>query len=211
MQESTKKIVAFLSRDRFEACRYHQEDDESTLRRVTWNTALSEALYTPLQGLEVSVRNSVHRAISDLYGGPDWISKPGSYLRPSEQQMMRDAIDFLRVRRKPLTAGYMISELKFGFWTSLFDAHYEKLWHQIIKAAFPAMPKVIRTRGELSRRINPVRHLRNAVSHHHSIWHWRDLKKQHEEIYVLLRWMEPEFAEFIRKQDRFPDVLSKGP
>lgn len=210
MQESTKNIVALLSHDRFEACRYRGEDDESTLRRVVWNTALSEALYTPLQGLEVAVRNSVHGAISNLYGSPDWILKPISTLRPSEQQMMRDAIEFLRVRGKPLTAGHMISELKFGFWTSLFDSHYEKLWHQIIKAAFPAMPKVIRTRGELSRRINPVRHLRNAVSHHHSIWHWRDLKKQHEEIYVLLAWMEPAFAEFIRNQDRFPVVLAKG-
>ncbi len=184
MQESTRKIVALLSHDRFEACRYQGEDDARTLRRVVWNTALSEALYTPLQGLEVAVRNAVHRAISDLFGGPDWILKPGSYLRSSEQQMMRDAIDFLGVRRKPLTAGHMISELKFGFWTSLFDAHYDKLWHKIIKAVFPAMPKAIRTRSELSRRINSVRHLRNAVSHHHSIWHWRDLKERPRDLYV---------------------------
>ncbi|PZR72264.1 MAG: hypothetical protein DLM73_13665 [Chthoniobacterales bacterium] len=176
-----------------------------------WNTALSEALYTPLQGLEVAVRNAIHRAISDLFGGPDWILKPGSYLRSSEQRMMTDAIDYLGLRGKPLTAGSMISELKFGFWTSLFDAHYDKLWHRIIKAVFPAMPKTIRTRGELSGRINSVRHLRNAVSHHHSIWHWRNLKERHEEIYLLLRWMEPEFADFILKQDRFPSVLSGGP
>lgn len=211
MQESTKKIVALLSRDRFEACRYHGEDDERTLRRVVWNTTLSEAFYAPLQGLEVALRNSIHRAISDSYGGPDWILIPGTYLRPSEQEMMREAIRFLGVRGKPLTAGYMISELKFGFWTSLFDSHYDKLWHRIIKAVFPAMPKVIRTRSELSRRINSVRRLRNAVSHHHSIWHWRDLKEQHEGIYILLCWIEPEFAEFIKKQDRFPNVLSKGP
>jgi hypothetical protein len=82
MQEQTEKIVNLLSRDRFEACRYRGEDDERTLCRVIWNTALSEALYSPLQGLEVGVRNSIHLAISNLYGGPNWISVPGSYLRP---------------------------------------------------------------------------------------------------------------------------------
>jgi hypothetical protein len=211
MQEQTEKIVNLLSRDRFEACRYRGEDDECTLRRVVWNAALSEALYSPLQGLEVGVRNSIHLAISNLYGGPDWILVPGSYLRPSEQDMMQDAIVQLGARGKLITPGCMISELKFGFWTSLFDAHYDKLWHKIIKPVFPAMPNAIRTRGEISRRINSVRHLRNAVSHHHSIWHWRDLKDRHSEIYLLLDWIEPEFGRFIRKQDRFLDVLCAGP
>jgi Abi-like protein len=211
MQEQIEKIINLLSRDRFEACRYRGEDDECTLRRVIWNTALSEALYSPLQGLEVAVRNSIHIAISDLFGGPDWILKPGSYLRKSEREMMEDAIDHLNNWRRPITPGFMISELKFGFWTSLFDVHYDKLWHKIIKMVFPAMPTAIRTRKETSRRINSVRHLRNAVSHHHSIWHWRDLKDRHSEIYLLLDWIEPEFASFIRRQDRFLNVLSAGP
>jgi len=211
MQEQITKIVNLLSCDRFEACRYHGEDDERTLRRVIWNTALSGALYSPLQGLEVGVRNSIHLAISNLFGAPDWILKPGSYLRQSEREMMEHAIAQLNAWGKPITPGCMISELKFGFWTSLFDAHYDKPWHQIIKLVFPAMPNAIRTRKETSRRINSVRHLRNAVSHHHSIWHWRDLKDRHREIYLLLNWIEPEFGSFIRKQDRFLDVLSAGP
>lgn len=211
MQEQTEKIVNQLSRERFEACRYHGEDDDRTLRRVIWNTALSEALYPPLQGLEIGVRNSIHRAVSDLYGGSGWILIPGNYLRPSEQDMMQGAIDALAIRGKPLTPGYMISELKFGFWTSLFDAHYDKLWHKIIQAVFPNMPNRIRTRGEVSRRINSVRHLRNSVSHLHSIWHWRDLKDRHSEIYELLDWIEPEFGRFIRTQDRFLAVLANGP
>jgi hypothetical protein len=88
MQGQIEKIVNLLSRDRFEACRYRGEDDDCALRRVIWNTALSEALYSPLQGLEVGVRNSVHIAISDLFGGSDWVLKPGSHLRQSEQDMM---------------------------------------------------------------------------------------------------------------------------
>jgi hypothetical protein len=212
MQEQTAKIVNQPSTERFEVCRYHGEDDDNTLRRVKWNTALSETLYTPLQGLEVSVRNSIHLAISHEFGGPDWILvSSAAYLRPSEQDMIEGAIAQLGVRRKPITPGYMISELKFGFWSSLFDAHYEKLWHKIIKRVVPAMPNAIRSRGEISRRINSVRRLRNAVSHHHSIWHWRDLRERHSEIYVLLNWIEPEFANFIKDQDKFLSVLDVRP
>lgn len=124
---------------------------------------------------------------------------------------MQGAIDALAIRGKALTPGYMISELKFGFWTTLFDAHYDKLWHKIIQPVFPNMPNRIRTRREVSRRINSVRHLRNSVSHLHSIWHWRDLKNRHSEIYELLDWIEPEFGRFIRRQDRFLAVLANGP
>jgi hypothetical protein len=212
MQAQNQKIVRLLSPARFEACRFHGEDDAMALRRVMWNTALCEALYPALQGIELGVRNAIHCAIADLFGGPDWILvTTGAYLRPSEQEMLQKAKDELALRRKPLTPGYMISELKFGFWTSLIDAHYDKLWHKIIKPVFPAMPNSIRTRQEISRRINRVRHLRNSVSHHHSIWHWRDLKNQHADIYTLLEWIEPEFARFIRNQDRFLTVLSIPP
>lgn len=212
MQEQTAKIVNQLSAERFEACRYHGENDEGALRRVKWNTALSETLYTPLQGLEVSLRNSIHSAISCEFGGPNWILVPsGAYLRPSEQDMVESAIAQLNIRRKSLTPGYMISELKFGFWSSLLDAHYDRLWHKIIKRVFPAMPNGIRTRNEISRRVNSVRRLRNAVSHHHSIWHWRDLRDRHSEIYTVLNWIEPEFGTFINGQDRFLDVLNQRP
>jgi hypothetical protein len=149
-----------------------------------------------------SVRPKLRRAILSYFS----ISS-----MPLRTSPMEDAIAQIGVRGKPLTSGYMISELKFGFWTSLLDAHYDKLWHQIIKQVFPAMPKTMRTRREISSRINSVRKLRNAVSHHHSIWHWRDLRNRHSEIYVLLDWIEPEFGRFIRNQDRFLAVISRGP
>src|SRR4051812_36645942 len=41
------------------------------LRLYTWNTALSAAFYGPLQGLEVAVRNAMHRELSVRYG-PAW-------------------------------------------------------------------------------------------------------------------------------------------
>ena len=104
----------------------------------------------------------------------------------------------------------LVAEMSFGFWTSLLDSRYETLWHKIIGDVFPHMPRTIRTRGEASRRMNAVRKLRNAAFHHHSIWHWKDLKQQHEEIQTLTGWVCESIAVISKRVDRFPAVFSAG-
>ena len=209
MQVEIPKIIRQLSTERFEAYRLTGESDEQALARVCWNTALSEALYPCLQALEVSFRNSLHQAVAKVGGGPDWILLSGA-LQPNEREMLEKVKGDLEIRRKPLTPGYLIAELSFGFWTSLVDVRYDKLWPKIIKEVVPAMPNAIRTRSEISKRMNSVRLLRNAVSHHHSIWHWKDLEQRHATIHTLLDWIEPAFGAFVRQHDRFPAVLSAG-
>ena len=202
-------VIQKLSSERFEAYRQPGETDQQALARVCWNTALSEALFPCLQGLEVGFRNSLHQAVATLYGSGDWILRDDS-LEPKEKEMHAAAVQELETRNKPLTAGYLVAELKFGFWTSLVDSRYHRLWPKIIKAVVPAMPNSIRTREEISKRMNAVRQLRNAVSHHHSIWHWPDLEKRHETIHTLIGWIDPDYGAFVKSQDRFPEVLKDG-
>jgi hypothetical protein len=209
MQAEIPKIIQKLSHERFEAYRRPGESDEQVLARVCWNAALSEALFPCLQGLEVGFRNSLHQAIAGVFGSGDWILRDSS-LEPREKAMHAAAVQELNTRGKPLTAGYLVAELKFGFWTSLVDTRYHRLWPKIIKAVVPAMPNSIRTRGEISKRMNAVRLLRNAVSHHHSIWHWQDLEERHETIHILIDWIEPAYGAFVKGQDRFPEVLKGG-
>ena len=55
---------------------YRQDDDgESGLgpfSRYLWNTVLSESLYCVLQGLEVTLRNSIHDSITRYLDKEDW-------------------------------------------------------------------------------------------------------------------------------------------
>jgi hypothetical protein len=120
--------------------------------------------------------NFPHQAVAGLFDSGDWILR-GDVLEPDEKQMHAAAVQELNTRGNPLTAGYLVAALNFGFWTSLVDTRYHRLWPKIIKAVVPAMPNSIRTRGEISKRMNAARQLRNAVSHHRSIWHWRDFER----------------------------------
>jgi hypothetical protein len=168
-------------------------------------------LYPCLQALEIGFRNSIHLAVSQVTSNPNWILRGDLLKGDPEREMHAAALEALRVRNKPHTAGYLISELKFRFWTTLCDSRYERLWHQAIRLVVPGMPNHIRTRREVSKRMNEVRRLRNAVSHHHSIWHWADLGHHHETIHEVLGWIAPEYDHFVRRNDRFPEVFKKSP
>ena len=54
-------------------------DQEGAIRLHVWNTAVSAAFYGPLQGLEVALRNAIHRRLSERYGEA-WYDNPGAGL-----------------------------------------------------------------------------------------------------------------------------------
>ena len=101
MQAEIPKVIQKLSSERFEAYRKPGESDERVLARVCWNTALSEALFPCLQGLEVGFRNSLHQAIAGIYGSGDWILRD-STVDPKEKEMHAAAIQELKNSREAL-------------------------------------------------------------------------------------------------------------
>jgi hypothetical protein len=58
--------------------------------------------------------------------------------------------------------------------------------------------------------MSAARKLRNAAFHHHSIWHWKDLKIQHQEIRNLIKWICPSIDEMAFRVDRFPKTFRLG-
>ena len=199
-----------ISAARLASYRKQGDSEAETLARYLWNASLCEALYLPLQHLEVGFRNALHRALSVHTTNPNWLSQEDAILQDQERQVIRDAKRVLLDRGKPTDEGYLINELRFGFWASLLDSRYERLWPKIIADVFPGCPRRERTRPELSKIITRIRRLRNWAFHHHSIWHWRDLSSRHEEIHIVIDWICPHLATIARQIDRFPQVLSAG-
>lgn len=201
-----------ISHERLEAYRQRRadSDDLNLYAHYAWNIVLSESLYPALQGLEVSIRNSIHDAASERFNTEYWFDDSG-FLYPSEKESVQKAKEILIKSKKTLDAGRIIAELNFGFWTSLFDVRYEqRLWPWLLKPVFPSMPRTERTRKTLSKRLNKIRQLRNRIFHHEPIWHWRDLRGQHAESLETIYWINPAMMKFIKELDRFPVILEKG-
>lgn len=66
---NTNALLRGLSTPRLS--RYIELAPNNTIRQLElyqWNTALSESLYTPIQGLEITCRNFFHESLVNFYG-----------------------------------------------------------------------------------------------------------------------------------------------
>jgi len=198
---STSRLAPYL----------HDDDEVSSLTpfsRYLWNTALSESLYCVLQGLEVTLRNSIHDSITRYLGREDWFE---FILLESERKTLERVKERLKGQKKPLEMGQLVASSNFGFWVRLFNRPYENiLWPDLLADVLPSMPRRIRPRKIILDRLYSIRRLRNRVFHFEPIWHWQSLNKQHDEIVETIAWINPSTAGFVRITDRFPETYSLG-
>jgi hypothetical protein len=205
------KLERVLSKPRLDSYRHLGQNDRDALCRYLWNVALCESLYSSLQALEVAFRNAVHTELGAAIAVPGWLTSPPGFIYEDEMSAIGKAKRSLRERRGTITEPFLVAEMSFGFWTSLLDSRYDRMWPKIIAAVFPRMPRTVRTRSEASKRMNRVRHLRNSALHHHSIWHWRDLTDQHRDLHTLLDWLCESISMVTKEADRFPQLHCGGP
>ena len=117
----------------------------------------------------------------------------------------------MQKKNRPLEAPRIVAELTFGFWTSLLNSYYEqKLWPWMLLTAFPCMPRHIRTRHTLSRRLNEIRELRNRVFHHERISNDVNLPQRHAAIVEAVGWISTECSQLLQCADRFQEVHGVG-
>ena len=85
------------------------------------------------------------------------------------------------------------------------------LWYAnaaaLIDTVFPNLPRTLRNRKLLSRRIERIRRLRNRVFHYEPIWKTPDLAQRHYQIHESLDWISPEMRSVMMLCDRFDDIF----
>jgi len=207
-----EKVKNKISEERLSA---YQEKLKSTKKielfsHYIWNMVLSESLYSGLHILEITLRNTIHSSATKHFKGDDWLLRKDIISGNYEIKELEKAQKKIERGKKEVSPGRIIAELRFGFWTSLFNARYEQiLWRHIIKRAFPYMPNRIRTRKMLSKRLNEIRDLRNRVFHHEPIWYW-NLRQKHNEILDTISWAEPAMREFVMANNNFLQTYEYG-
>lgn len=211
------KIQGTLSTERLEAYAVRPAgsagDPTATLARYLLNMALCESLYSPLQLCEIALRNAIHHHLSSLMAREDWFDDSRFQLTPWAAAEIAKAKAQIIKSKKAVTAGRVVAELNFGFWTSLFEDHYEKqtpFLPSAFKAVFPHMPKSLHKRKERKADLEKIRILRNRVFHHERIVHWKDLDAQHQLILIVISWISPELRQMADALDRFQSLRKSG-
>ncbi|GAA0574593.1 Abi family protein [Craurococcus roseus] len=204
------ELEAVLSTERF--ARYVAwagGDRERAVELYALNTALSEALYTPLQMLEVALRNRFH-AVLTVAHGPLWFDQPGLLVVPHQLEQLAKAKAELVDAGRPIEPGRVVAELTFGFWTAFLNTDYESMWQSTLHHAVQRGEgeKGLR-RKDLSGPLRPLRELRNRVAHHEPILPW-NLRKHYDAILRLTGWLSPAAAAWTREHSRFLAVHPPG-
>ncbi len=212
-----QKIEQGLSCERLAAYAVPQgttpPDSCATLARYLLNMALCESLYSPLQICEIALRNAIHRYCSALMARDDWYDHPQFRLTVWAADEVAKAKQKIAKAQKPVTAARVVAELQFGFWTSLFEAHYEQntpFLPGAYKGVFPHLPKSLHKRKDRKADLETIRQLRNSVFHHERIVHWQDLNDQHQLILDIINWVSPELRQMADALDRFRVVRAAG-
>ncbi len=121
-----EKIKQAISLERLQgyhnriAHKFGQCSDIDIYVYYNWNTAISASLYCSLQALEVSLRNTIHNNVSIYFKNSNWFEDP-SILDQKTRDFVSAAKSVLINQKKNLSAGRVLAELSFGFWTSLFN------------------------------------------------------------------------------------------
>jgi hypothetical protein len=190
-------------------------DREQALLLYTWNTAASAAFYGPLQGLEVALRNAMHRELTAVYG-PTWYDNPACGFDVGTSTRILAAKDELRRDGYPLDPPHLVAVLSFGFWVALLGKggrgpgsgtpkrNYEMtLWRPCLYRAFP---HVRLPRAQAHRPLDYLRTLRNRIAHHEPIFS-RHLAADYQQILTVTGWMCPNTRDWIAHHSRVDEIL----
>lgn len=183
-------------------------DKELGLKLYAWNSALSQALYTPLQGLEVTLRNALGSQLLTAHG-PQWFDlNPGPALHyPLPDQLLKARTE---LGKKGLTAnhGRIVAELNWGFWTGILARRYEPLWRSHFRTVFHAPGPL--TRDKIFLPLDDLRRLRNRIAHHEPIMN-RNIAADYASILSLIDLISPTTAQWVDDQSQIAAIIAAKP
>lgn len=208
-KEFFEKVFSNKRMERYFALYPNNED--RAIRHYQSNLQLTEAFYTSLSVLEVALRNALSRELETMTGREDWYAVfPNTPGLTNLNIYVTQASKQIAGRHEQITPSKIIAEMTLGFWVSLLNAEYERLLWKDLRRAFPYLPKKERQRKNVSAPLNRFRAFRNRVFHNESIcWNLHRVQEIHNELILLLGWINKDLPEWLKGIDRFDDIQTE--
>lgn len=172
---------------------------------------ISEAFYPLMSIIEIGLRNNINILLSKKFSSKYWYKTNDFNLIAIGflSNTANDTIKSLLKSKKQPTSGRVISELNFGYSTSLFDKRYEKELWKNLRLAFPNCPKNIRKRKTISTKLNSIRKFRNRIFHHEPIsWNIEALENYHKDLKDAINWLDIELLNWTKEISRVDETLN---
>ena len=199
-------------------------NNQRAMKLYKHNLRVSQSFMPILSVLEVSIRNGLNTILSAHFTDPDWIinQKNGfmshaslSYYNASagrivHNHFLKKAVEKSEKKLKryglTLSAGKIISDQNFGFWTELFELTFYKILSGRPIQIFGNLPTGT-NRIDVMNRLNKIRNFRNRISHSepicftNNIIDFSEATDVYATIIELFNWIDPELEKFIKDID----------
>ena len=172
------------------------------------NTKVSEACYPMLANLEIALRNSVHQSFVVRFNTVNWFET-------IEHQDLADQIKIAKSKitrnRQQLSCNKIVAELTFGFWTSLFNKQYAKLFWKPLMFSFKELDNEEMHKSKIAYKLNQVRKFRNRVFHYEPICNdLFALKTNYNNIIDILNWLDKDLVAWTSTNEHFEILYKKA-
>lgn len=206
-------VERIISKERLEPyLKFNKNDLFKAIDHYKSNILISESFYPLLAVLEIGLRNSVDYQLTKRFNDTEWYDNKEFVKIATRFQIDRisQARTNIYSEKKEITPGRIISELSFGFWTSLFDTRFEMTLWKNLRLAFPNCPKSLRKRKTMSSKFNGIRKLRNRIFHHEAItWNLNVLYSYKDDIIQGIEWLNSDLLEWIVELNHVEETISK--
>jgi hypothetical protein len=186
-------------------------DEARALQLYLWNAQLGEAFHTPIQAVEVGLRNCINGALVREFT-PNWWECANLFrlLDKERETDIATVLKRIRNRNQELCTDQVVAGLSFGFWVGILHGRYNPpIWGRQLRASFPHLPAG-RSRKSLSEDAGTVATLRNRIWHHEPLIN-RNISQDFATVMRLLEWICPVKAAWIRRHCRVPQILRQKP
>ena len=201
--ENKQNLIEALSGERLSTYLNAENNDlEKALELYIKNIEISAAFLVPLQGLEVSLRNSLNRTIINYYGTDDWFGQIP--VNDGAKKLIRKTKNTVRKNHSNPQTSHVIAELPFGFWLALLNKEYHQtLWIPFLHKSFPHAGK---PRSDIHSHLDHIRIFRNRIAHHEPIF-TRHLEQDYKSILLALGWICPDIAAWVEEHSKVLETI----
>lgn len=215
-----EKYSTTLSVERLESYIKSENDTiDDVMNRYADNIRISQALYPELSVLEVTLRNAIdfvlRKYISETWI-EDEINNP-TWLKPNDYKLLQQAYEKTeqecKSASKVRTAGKVIANLNFGFWTNLCAKKYSiKIWNKMycFKGVFVNYPNTKPEIAVIAQKLYSIRKLRNRIFHYEQIFQYPEKTLSlYNLILELLSYLPQDDFNLIKKTSNFLYVYNE--
>lgn len=207
-----------ISIKRIDKYRIYNDTEKVDFGKYLFNLKLSETFYIPLHFLELCLRNKIDSILSKEFGN-DWI-----YQKAFKRSYNIDNLE--KIQRKFESSPWkfndkdtLISNLSFGFWTTLFYKDYEsllwkdnKIFYQIF--SYKQDKRLIDFK-KISTNLRILKNFRNEIFHYKCILDFKGRKNSpfflYQLAYSLIHDLAGKnFVNLVNEDEVFEKVFNEG-